>query len=163
MRGNVTIRAATQSDLPAVVALWQEHQEYHAQFDPYFARALDANPGFLKFLQESLDHIGLFVAEIDQYLVGFVLAEIARRPPCFAQRDYGMIDDLAVTAAWRRKGIGQKLLARATTWFTEKGIHRIEARFLRENELASNFWRKAGFEIYMHGVYKVVVPDGDSL
>ena len=156
MKAQVIIRAATSSDLANVVTLWQEHQEYHSQFDPYFERSMDANLGFLKYLRDNLEEIGLFVAEIDNRLVGFILAGTARRPPCFAFRDYGMIDDLAVTADWRGKGIGQQLLARATTWFTEKGIRRIETRILRSNPLATKFWQKAGFDPYMNCAYKVV-------
>ena len=156
MKAQVIIRAATSSDLANVVTLWQEHQEYHSQCDPYFERSMDANPGFKKYLRDNLKDMGLFVAEIEKRLVGFVLAETAQRPPCFSFRDYGMIDDLAVTADWRRKGIGQQLLARTMTWFTEKGIHRIEARVLMSNPLSTKFWEKAGFDPYINCVYKVV-------
>ena len=156
MNTQVTIRIATRSDLLEVVALWQEHQEYHARCDPYYERSKDANPGFLKYLQENLQKVGLFVAEIDKRLVGFVLTEIDLRPPCFAKREYGMIDDLAVTEEWRGRGIGQKLVEQAIAWFTEKGIDRIETRVLMSNPLACNFWRQAGFDPYMNCVYKVV-------
>ena len=156
MNSTVTIRAATRSDLPELIALWQEHQEFHAQCDPYFERSSNPNPGFLNFLQEDLDNLGLFVAQVETKIVGFILGEIASRPPCFASIDYGIIDDLAVTAEWRRKGIGKLLVEKGMNWFTEKGIHRIEARVLMSNSLASNFWHNAGFDPYMETVYKVV-------
>ena len=156
MNSTVTIRAATRSDLPEVVALWQEHQEFHAQCDPYFERSSNPNPGFLNFLQEDLDNLGLFVAQVETRIVGFILGEITSRPPCFASIEYGIINDLAVTAEWRRKGIGKLLVEKGMNWFTEKGIHRIEARVLMSNSLASNFWHKAGFDPYMETVYKVV-------
>ena len=156
MSAKVTIRGANMSDLPNVITLWQEHQEYHFQCDPYFERSRDANPGFLEYLQDNLENIGLFVAEIEKQLVGFVLAETARRPACFASRDYGMIDDLAVTADWRGKGIGQQLLAQGMIWFAEKGIRRIETRVLNSNPLSTKFWQKAGFEPYISCVYKAI-------
>lgn len=153
---NPTIRTAARPDLPAVVALWQEHQEYHAACDPYFERSPDANPGFQKYLDEHLEELGLFVAEIDGRIVGFILGEPARRPPCFASRAYGMIDDLAVTAEWRGQGLGQALLERMVAWFQAQGIQRIETRVLISNPLASNFWQAAGFEAYLSCVYKEV-------
>ena len=154
MNNPITIRQAVQADLPNVVSLWQEHQEYHAGIDPHFERAENANAGFLKFLQENLEEIGLFVAEADEKLVGFVLAEVATRPPCFAQREYGMIDDLAVTEARRGRGIGQRLVKQAMAWFEEKSIKRVETRVVMANELASRFWKEAGFEPYIQSLYK---------
>jgi len=156
MNEQIIIRKATRIDLSDVVTLWEEHQEYHAECDPYFERSKDANPGFQKYLEDHLEELILYVAVADEKMVGFVLGEVARRPPCFASREYGMIDDLAVTAAWRGQGIGQKLVGRMMEWFTERRIHRIETRVLISNPLASKFWKKSGFDAYMSFVYKDV-------
>lgn len=154
MNTRVTIKNATSNELPDVVALWEEHLAYHAACDAYFAKSPDAALDFLKFLEDQLAELGLFVAEVDGRRVGFILGEIAHRPPCFAERVYGMIDDLAVTADWRGQGVGQELLKRMLAWFQEKGIHRIETRVLMSNPLASKFWEQAGFGAYMRCVYK---------
>jgi len=156
MEEKILIRHAAISDIPLVVDLWQEHQEYHAALEPWFERSENPNPGFQQYLEEHLDDLGLFVAEVDKSLVGFILGEIASRPPCFAERKYGMIDDLAVTAAWRGKGIGKKLLTAMSAWFKENDIHRIETRLLLANPLAGRFWQAAGFTAYMNNVYREV-------
>lgn len=154
MNTRVTIKNAIQKDLPDVVALWAEHLAYHAAHDLYFAISPDAASGFLKYLEDQLDELGLFVAEVNGSRVGFILGEVAQRPPCFAERKYGMIDDLAVTEAWRGQGVGQELLKCMRAWFQIKGIHRIETRVLEANPLASKFWEQAGFEPYMRCVYQ---------
>jgi len=156
MDAQVTIRKATEKDIPAVVELWEEHQEYHVECDAYFERSKDAKSGFREYLEGNLEGLGLFVAEVNERKVGFVLGEVDRRPPCFAKREYGMIDDLGVTEEWRGRGIGHRLVERMMVWFEEQGIDRIEARVLVTNPLASTFWEKMGFTGYMESVYKDV-------
>lgn len=145
----IDIRKAGPEDLAGVVELWVEHLDYHARCDPYFARAPGADEGFLKYLQESLAEIGLLVAEDQDHLVGFILLEIASRPPCFVERRYGMVTDIAVTEAYRGHKIAAQLLAQGLAWFKAQGIRRVETRILDANPLASAFWKSAGFHPYL--------------
>ena len=89
------------------------------------------------------------VPETDKKIVGYCLASVAKYPPAFELKEYGAIFDLSVTRDYRRKGLGKKLLHGTYSWFSSKGIKRIEARVATSNEIAQGFWRKMGFGPYM--------------
>jgi ribosomal protein S18 acetylase RimI-like enzyme len=95
----------------------------------------------------------LLVAESEPTIVGFLLAELGRYPPCFVQQDYGTISDIAVTKTFRRRGIGRKLFAEAMKWFASKSIDRIEARVATTNPLSTKFWRQMVFSPYIEIMY----------
>ena len=152
---HITIRQATLSDIPKVVELWAEHVDFHADYDPHFTRKQNSEEGFGKYLREQIDNpnLLLLVAESEAKIVGFLSAELGKYPPCFVQRDYGAISDIAVTKGYRRRGIGRKLLAEAMKWFTSKDIDQIETRVATTNPLSINFWRQMGFSPYIEFMY----------
>jgi len=149
----IRIRNADEKDIPGIIELWTEHLDYHAKCDPFFERTEGAVTGFQEYLIENLVNIGLFIAENDIRIVGFILLEIAKRPPCFVHRNYGMISDIAVTNEFRHKKIGQQLLEYSLSWFKQRDINRIEAHILDANPLATAFWRSTGFKSYMNCAY----------
>ena len=156
MTTQVTIRDATESDVPAITDLWIEFVDFHARREPHFARAADGHKCFAGFVADHLaaDTSLVLVAESDRRVVAYCLAAVRDRTPVFEPEAYGMIHDLAVTAACRRAGIGQQLLEAAEDWFRQRGIRRIEARVAVSNEVAGAFWRKVGFVPYNETVYK---------
>lgn len=149
----IGIRNAEEKDIPIIIELWKEHLDYHANIDPFFERAPGAETGFHKYLTENLVNIGLFIAEYNIRMVGFILLEIETRPSCFVNRKYGMISDIAVTKEFRHRTIGQQLLMHSLSWFKERNINRIETRILDANPLSTAFWRSAGFKSYMTCAY----------
>ena len=152
----IRIRLANVNDIPGVIELWKEHLDYHARCNPYFERAAGAEAGFGEYLTENLANIGLFVAETGTRLVGFTLLEMPTRPPCFVNRTYGMITDLAVTEEFRHRTIGQQLLKQALSWFKARDIHRIETSMLDVNPLSTAFWKSAGFKCYLSRAYILI-------
>jgi len=77
-----------------------------------------------------------------------MLATIQNYPPAFEITRYGLINDLAVTAKYRRVGIGEHILEMAKNWFEKKAIKRIEAEVVIANEISTSFWAKMGFKPY---------------
>jgi ribosomal protein S18 acetylase RimI-like enzyme len=152
---HITIRQATLSDIPKVVDLWAEHVDFHAAYDAHFTRKQNSEEVFSNYLREQIDNPGLLllVAESGAKIVGFLLAELGKYPPCFVQRDYVAISDIAVTKDFRRRGIGRQLLAEAMKWFASKGIDRIETRVATTNPLSTQFWRQMGFSPYIEIMY----------
>ena len=150
------IRKAVSEDLPAVIDLWTELMDFHRDIDPLFTRSAEAADNFLKYLGENMDadDSELFVAEVSGKLVGYVMANVSKYPPVFVQERYGAISDAAVTASFRRQGIGEALVAAAAHWFREKGLTRMEMRLLNTNPVSTAFWEKMGFVPYMTTLYK---------
>ncbi len=59
----------------------------------------------------------------------------------------------AVTANYRRCGIGEELVKEMLKWFRDHDIKRIEVKVSVHNELSTAFWRKMGFNPYIETLY----------
>ena len=101
----------------------------------------------------SKDKSRVLVAECDGEIVGHCLGFIVTNPPMLKIRQYGLFQELSVTAKYRRYGIGEKLVKNMLKWFAEPGLERIEVRASLQNELSTVFWRKMGFKPYAETFY----------
>jgi len=146
------ISQANESHVPQIVELWKELMDFHAERDPQFAPAEDGAVHFEKYLRDLLAKAEwrVFVALDGERVVGYLMAQVAKRPPVIKHRDFGFISDLAVAASHRRRAIGQKLLRAAIAWFSERGLRRVEAHVAARNEVARGFWAAQGFEDCLH-------------
>ncbi len=148
----INYKKATKKDATAISLLWAEHFDYHSSVDPLYKRIKDSEKNLAEFLTKAVSDIDSFIgiAKNNNTLVGFIWCEIDKKPPCFVDRLYGVITDIAVTKEYRRKGIAQELLKQGIEWFESKEIKHIETRILQSNPLASKFWHSSGFEPFMN-------------
>ena len=156
--GEFVLREAGLSDIPQVVDVWTEFMQFHADLNPTFTRGPEAEEAFAKHLEDRINSEKslLLVAQQHETIVGYCLAGMAERPPVFVDREYGMIDDLAVVGDKRRQGIGEALLKATEDWFRMRGTCRVELQLVTANEVASGFWTKMGYERYMERRFKTV-------
>jgi len=157
MVNEITIRRAGPDDLAAVGNLWQELMDFHKGLDPHFTRATDGHVFFMDLMSEHITSDASCVLVADEEgkaVVGYCLATLARQHPVFESRDYGVILDLAVTGRCRRQGIGESLYRESESWFSGRGIHRIEVRVAVSNEASAAFWWKMDFCPYVTTEFK---------
>lgn len=130
--------------------------DFHKQRDPHYTRAPDGAARFRDFVSSQLaaKDACVLVAVHGHLIIGYCLATLNHLPPVFAERLYGDIFDLAVTADYRRRGVGVKLFAVVQAWFKSRGVHRMETRVATTNEISTDFWRKMGFRPYATQVFK---------
>lgn len=122
------IRPARRSDLPAVLRLWEE-----AGTEPTATDDLAALDGLV-----DQDPDALLVAEHEERLVGSVIA---------AWDGWrGSIYRLAVSPAYRRRGLGRSLLQAAEQRLAGLGARRSQAIVVADSPLATGFWRASGWE-----------------
>ena len=154
-----SIRKAVPEDTPAIVEIWKEFMDFHARRDRHFTRSVDGHQRFADFISGRIVHDAscVVVAQRTEQVAGYCLAVISRYPPVFLYDTYGTISDLAVSAAYRRQGIGEALMEYACAWFAEREIARIELRIATTNEVSTAFWRKMGFSPYVEILYKECV------
>ncbi|MBI4569850.1 MAG: GNAT family N-acetyltransferase, partial [Planctomycetes bacterium] len=91
----------------------------------------------------------VLVAEVDGEVVGYALGTVETYAAIFRRRRYGLLSDLAVTAAHRGKGIGETLARRAIAWFQGAGVGEVHLFVLHNNEGARRFWRKLGWKDFV--------------
>jgi len=146
----IKYRKATKQDIPKIVELWNEFIDFHKSRDPFFSRSEEGPENFGKFILENLnrDDAIVYVAEANREVVAHILASIQSYPPVFEIKKYGLINDLAVTTGYRRKGIGEHLLKMVKAWFALKGMKRLEIEVAISNEASTSFWTKMAFKPY---------------
>lgn len=155
MEAQITVRPATRQDIATIVELWKEFMAFHMEKDALFTQAPDGEEVFARFVEGNIDSetACVYVAAVDGRLVGYCQGKLEKYPPVIAEQDYGQILDVAVTAEFRRTGVGERMYAALREWFGDKGVPRIEVRHWKFNEAASRFWRKMGFEPYLETLF----------
>jgi ribosomal protein S18 acetylase RimI-like enzyme len=158
MKTDIIIRKAVTNDLEVIGRLWQEFMDFHRERDSHFTRSADGHERFKEFVSNHItsDNSCVLVAEKEGSVVGYCLATLAKYPPVFDKQDYGTIFDLAIAEPYRRMGIGERMYQTVQSWFSERGVHRIELRVVVTNEISTAFWRKMGFKPYVETAFKTI-------
>ena len=132
---NIQIRKAKREDMGAVLKLIKELAEYE--------KALDQVENTEEQLQE--DGFGTepkfecFVAEDVDHIIGFALYYTSYstwKGNCL------YLEDLLVTSAYRRRGVGKLLFDKLLQTAKDRGAGRFEWQVLDWNEPAINFYKK---------------------
>ena len=155
----IKIVKAEEKHVADIGRLWWEFILFHQDIDPIWTPLEGSIPGFienhLRRFMKSED--GLVLVSGDKgKVVGYSLSEIHRISPGLKREKYGYIDEMAVTANYQRRGIGEKMLADIMRWFQSNDIKRVELGTTTQNLVGNSFWQKQGFMIYMNTLYKNV-------
>ena len=123
------IHRARPLDLPHIVAI--EDESF-------------ADPWDLPTLEWILETCGehFFVAHYRQQVVGFIAGALEDT----GEERYGHICNFAVTGAFRRMGIGRKLVARAEHQFVLEGAAGVQLEVRVSNLSAQRFYEKNGYQ-----------------
>ncbi len=155
----VTVREATESDLPSICALGEEVNAIHHQAFP----AVFAGPGSPErdraHWASSIGTAGsaCFVAEEAGTIVGFVTATVVNENHSLLQPvRFGRIGSVGVTARRRGQGIGAALMRQAEVWASERGATELRLNVWAFNEPALAMYRELGYEVRSHQFAKVL-------
>jgi len=153
----IKIVRAEEKHIHDIGKLWWEFMFFHQDIDPWFTPRENSIPGFeenqvRRFMNSDKGQV--LVALDGEKVVGFSLSEIQGPSAPMKREKWGYIDTVAVTAYYRRKGMGQRMLVEILAWFRSKGVERVELQTTAQNAVANSFWQKHGFKIYMHRLYR---------
>jgi GNAT superfamily N-acetyltransferase len=129
----IVIRPATIQDIAAISGLITE-LGYPTTVDEMTAR--------LAVIRTRQDYAAL-VAAADAEVAGFIGVSVA--PGFVRDTPNGQVVAMVVGAAYRRRGIGRAMLARAEAWFAARGVKRITVTSGLQRADAHGFYRAAGF------------------
>lgn len=139
------IRAATAADTPAIGHLWEKLVDYHRALNPDLPRAA---PGGARLYARNLisrlhdTHTGVFVAEDDSHLIGYVLGVVVDLvPEMFEQEAGGFLADIYVEEEYRGRGVGRALVDALVDWFRQRGLSHFEWHVASSNEAGLAFWQ----------------------
>jgi GNAT superfamily N-acetyltransferase len=153
----ITVRAVRPGDGEALTRIHRNVAVYYAEFAPEhlhvpilegFAEELDAE-------SESADDMALhLVAEADSKVVGALAARLLVPGPGAERQitpDLGetrlRIEYLAIDEAWRRQGVGTRLVETAEGWGRSAGAKIAETSTYYRSPLSIPFWeQRMGYE-----------------
>jgi ribosomal protein S18 acetylase RimI-like enzyme len=154
----IEITKAEEDHIPAINKLWLEFMRFHQDIDPIFTPRRGAVAGFER------EHLwpfmnsenGLVLVALDGgQVVGYSLSEIQETKGLELEK-LGYIHEVAVTAGYRRRSIGQKMFQEILKWFGSRGIDRVELEVTARNQVSYSFWKKHGFMDYKHMLYRQI-------
>jgi len=148
----VKIRPARPEDYEALCEIIDEVDALHREHLPHIFQK-PAGPvrerDYLLGLMAD-DEAGLFVAELEGRLVGFVdvIVRDTVPLPLLVPRRVAIVDNLAVQAGHRRSGIGQALMETAQEWAAARGATSIELNVYAFNQAAIAFYQRLGYQTH---------------
>ena len=136
-----TINPATESDVPALLALIRELAEFE-----HLAHEVEVTAASLREALFGAHPVaGALLARVDGQVAGY--AVYYRTFSTFVGRAGVFLDDLYVRPEFRKRGLGRALLGRVAAVDAEAGGGRFEWIALRWNENAFRFYRSLGAKV----------------
>lgn len=155
----IKIIKAEERHISDICKLWPELMHFHQDIDPIFTPRDGTVPDFeenqVRRLMKSEN--GLVLVAVDGgRSVGYSLSEIREPVKLLKRKEFGYVYDMAVTAGYRRRGIGEKMFIEILKWFRSRDIDRVELEVAAKNQVAYSFWKKRGFTDYRHTLYRQI-------
>ena len=149
------IMTAQECHVPEIVNLWDEFMRFHEPFDPRYPMVDNVRSGYETHFRETMTATDtkVLVALEKGRVVGYVMAMIRKSSPAWKREKYGYIEEMAVTADYRRHGIGTQMLDKILDWFKSENLDMIELSVAAKNKVGYSFWKKHGFKDYLHHLY----------
>jgi ribosomal protein S18 acetylase RimI-like enzyme len=145
----IAIRAATARDYDALNQIFGQVDALHREYLPHIFQKPDGPARAREYMMDVLadESLGLFVAEAEGAILGFVQITIRDAPPIpiLMPRRFAVVENLAVTEDVRRLGIGRALMDHAQHWAEGLGATEIELNVYEFNQTAIRFYRNLGY------------------
>lgn len=143
-----SIRAATEDDLPALVAMRGALQAHMLAETP---ELFDLSPGWqgrkAEDYRRSIEDPDAYLAVAaapDDVPLGMGLASILHNAD-LDPADLGKLDDIWVEPQRRREGIGSAIVAALLNFLGARGIEALFLHYATGNRTAERFWTERGF------------------
>lgn len=131
-----------------LLSLWHEMMNSHKGMHPDFRIAENADAAVTSNFTALFDDdsSAFIVAEEDDKIVGMLIAQVRHGLPYTATEISGYIRDVAVTEAFRGKGIGKELVKEGVEFLKSKNAEYIDLITGSTNNVSNDFWNKLGFK-----------------
>jgi GNAT superfamily N-acetyltransferase len=144
-----TIRPAREADLQTLGVLGATLMRVHYAFDRqrFLPPGDTPEQGYSWFLGTQLDEedVVVFVAELDEQVVGYVYAGLEPLSWKELRGPAGFIHDVVVTDRFRDHGVATALLEAALAWLRERGAPRVILWTAEQNATAQRLFARLGF------------------
>jgi GNAT superfamily N-acetyltransferase len=143
----ITVRRATERDLPALVALRLGLLAEEVR-NPFFANPHpDAERRAMRLTRAELGTKGqvMFVACIDREIVGILRCRAVRRTPLVSDSRHAIVTTVYVIPSRRRTGVLRALLGAADRWCRQHRLTAMRLQCALTNDAGRKSWEALGF------------------
>lgn len=144
------IRKATIEDLPSIHNLYKILFDRMAELEPNYMKPAPQDDTFIQRVICEEDNFSIFVAEYNNEVQGFAIAQLQNTPPynCFVQQRCVYLMDLVVNPNTRSKGLGKELINAVKKWGITYKADYFELSVLSDNNRAIALYEKEGFTTF---------------
>ena len=152
------IRKASAEDYDSLCPLFDEVDSLHRANLTHIFKKPDGpvreHDYYLGLISD--ENVGLFVAELDGNVVGFVhvIIKEAHDIPIFIRRQYVVIDNILVKSGFQNHGIGKLLMGKIQEWSITKGASSIELNVYEFNSSAISYYERCGYKTFSRKMHK---------
>ncbi len=144
----VNYRLVTDADFPVIMEMYTYLNTYFYEMGYRLPHPENVGQVWLDTFRRTLGRFSnVFIAEVDQKVVGFMLCRVKRVPAYMGGVLVGELSDMWIVAEARRLGIGDKLSRLALDWLREQGVHSVEIQVLRDNDASWKLYDRMGFKL----------------
>ena len=141
----MVIRKAKLKDLQRIQELNNELFELElASFDKYLIKDWPLSDEGRKYFEGAIKESFVVVAEIENQVVGYLLAEESDIP--YYNFKIAELCNMCIDSNYRKQGIGNALYKEFERFYNEQGISHFIVTASFKNESAKAFYKKMGFE-----------------
>ena len=144
----VSYRTATEADFPVVTEMYSLLNTYFYQMGYRLPHPENVGEVWIDSFKRTLGRFSnVFIAEVEERVVGFMLCRIKRVPSYMGGVLVGELSDMWIDSSARRMGIGDKLSRLALDWMRGQGAHSVEIQVLKDNEASWKLYERMGFQL----------------
>jgi ribosomal protein S18 acetylase RimI-like enzyme len=155
----ISFRPAEPGDFPVLAEMYERLNTYYFQVGYRLPRPDNVGQAWLESFQRTLGRFSMvYVADMGEDLVGFILCRVKRLPQHMGGVMVGEISDVWVESAYRRERLGEQLVRLGLDWLRQQGVHSVEIQVLRDNQGAWRFFQELGFELEFQAARLILEP-----
>lgn len=155
---SVVVRRAAKADAEKIAEFATKLVDQHIAYDRVRFSKIATPERMARFYgeQTEIDNTAVFVAELDDRIVGFAYVGFEQISYQDLATDSAWIHDIYLDESARHAGAGQQLIEAAVKFAREHGATKVLLWVADRNTLAKDFFEKAGFKTTMHEMMLVV-------
>jgi len=144
------IREATLKDYEELFLLKLESKKEERKWNKELRPLKEAKKYYSEYLKNDLESKWrkVFVAIEKSEIVGLITCKTYRSLYVLGYKRFGYISNIYIKKDFRRKGIAEKLIKKATSWFKQRKAQKISLELYEKNKPAINLYHKLGFKNY---------------
>lgn len=144
----VKYRLVREDDYPIIMEMYSKLNSYFYGMGYRLPHPENVGQVWLDSFQRTLGRFSqVFIAEIDNEVVGFMLCRVKSLPKYMGGVLVGELSDMWIRSSARRLGIGDQLSRLALDWLREQDVHSVEIQVLRDNQASWKLYERMGFQL----------------